>query len=369
MSHTPPTTGHPFHRSALPSNPAVRVTPTTMSPEIVVGGVPHLLGFCPEESLIIIAFDAQGAHPIVATLRVDLPAIDEVEDRAALVAGLHEPLTAIGGRCDSMMVIVWTHGSAQSDGQLIDDIADLIESMGTVVADGLVVNPGGRSIGDSNVHSSVDEDSELVWRSVWCHAASCCGITGNRLNVQHRRSAARLLARGRTQPADSRSALVQELDGVESRQSWTDPVAGICPDAFEVAVVHAVIHLRSGIIAQEQDRILLAQALCDIRVRDTVLWEILTYEPDEWRNAVAVLAQLVRTAAECFVAPLATCLAVLNWQLGDGARAMVAVERALRADKEYSLARLIGGCVGAGLHPTEWRNELHRIARRDLNRP
>ncbi len=350
---------HPFHQSVLPTNPALTVTPATLSPEIIVAGVAHLLGFHPEESLIIVALAADAGRPVVATLRVDLPAIDDVEERSCLVAWLEGPLAAAADRCDSMMVIVWSQDRALENEELIDDVADLLDSMDIVVADGLVVRQA----------DSTNEGRAITWRSVWCSGESCCGMDGNRLSRAHLKAASRLFAGARPEPADSRADLESELIRIDPCEQWpggAGPITSVTRDAFEIAVVHAVSYLSSGVVESEHDRALLASALWDMRVRDTVIWEMLTHSPADWSRAADALTGMVRSCPEPFVAALATCLGILRWQLGDGVRAMIALEHALTADPQYTLAGLVAGCISTGVHPADWREDLHRLERSKL---
>ena len=119
-------------------------------------------------------------------------------------------------------------------------------------------------------------------------------------------------------------------------------------------------------MATPTDNVLLAHALTDVRVRDTVIWEILTYPAADWERAVLIMAPMVRTCPESVMAPMATCLGILHWQLGDGVRALIAIEHAMRVDPHYSLAQLIGGCISHGVHPAAWRRDLLDLRRGDL---
>src|SRR5260370_9284211 len=58
-----------------------------------------------------------------------------------------------------------------------------------------------------------------------------------------------------------------------------------------------------------------------------------------------------RLPADC-VAPPAALLAFTAWQAGDGALASVAIERALEADPDYSMALLVADALHAGLPPS-----------------
>ena len=64
---------------------------------------------------------------------------------------------------------------------------------------------------------------------------------------------------------------------------------------------------------------------------------------------------MVRHAREPYVPAPASLLAFTAWQAGEGARANIAIERALTADPDYSMAHLIGQAVDAGLPPSAAR--------------
>lgn len=108
--------------------------------------------------------------------------------------------------------------------------------------------------------------------------------------------------------------------------------------------------------------------LTDVIVRDTVLWDLMHEDPRLWPAVADRLARTVAGAPERYVAPPATLLAILRWQLGDGSRASVAVERALAADPTYSLAALIERCLATGMHPLSWREGLASLSRDDCRR-
>ncbi len=349
---------HPFHQSVQPTNSLIATTPSTLSPEIIVAGMADLLGFHPEDSLIVVGLSVDPQRPVVATLRVDLPSVDDLQDRADLVTWLSVPLSAAASRCDSMIVLVWSNTTARENAALIDEVAGMIASTGTCVADGLIV---------SSVPRPNDAPS-TNWRSLWCAGASCCDEFGNHLTNDHREAAARIFSRAGRVPAASRTDLERELAARSPQGRWSSP--GDLPrDAFDVAVIHAVSLLRTGGAPSSVDSVLLAQALCDVRVRDTVIWEMLTYPEADWTRAADVLTHIVRSCPQPFLSPLATCLAIFRWQLGDGVRAMIAIEHALAADPHYALAQLIGGCITHGVHPAEWRGDLHCLKRQDLSGP
>lgn len=109
-------------------------------------------------------------------------------------------------------------------------------------------------------------------------------------------------------------------------------------------------------------------ALQDTRVRDTVLWELLQHDPADWDSMADRLARVVSGSPRDLLAPPATLLAILRWQTGDGSRASAAVERALVADPDYTLARLVLQCLLTGMHPLAWREGMAGLTREECRR-
>jgi hypothetical protein len=70
---------------------------------------------------------------------------------------------------------------------------------------------------------------------------------------------------------------------------------------------------------------------------------------------VRVWRELVRRTPEELAAPVAGLLAFAAWLSGDGALAWCAVERALRADPDHTLARLVGRALEGAVPPSAWR--------------
>jgi hypothetical protein len=56
---------------------------------------------------------------------------------------------------------------------------------------------------------------------------------------------------------------------------------------------------------------------------------------------------------------------LLAWLIGDGARALVALERAGADDPSYSLAALLSASIGGGLPPSLWRQAMTDLTREE----
>jgi hypothetical protein len=174
---------------------------------------------------------------------------------------------------------------------------------------------------------------------------------------------------------DDASALVESLLDARSEELMAhlgitgDDVSGVAPDRLEAWRDDAVTRLGRLLRGEEPEPSAVAEivlSLNDVRVRDTVLWDLMDADAEEgWRRAQAVLAHCVRLAPPGAVAPAAAVLAICCWQRGDGARAGVALERALADDPSYSLALLVHQALGAGLPPGAWRGAMAGLRREE----
>jgi len=179
---------------------------------------------------------------------------------------------------------------------------------------------------------------------------------------------------------------IAEIGGRWDLSGWVgsraEYVADITPDPCMVDAVAAALRgiepveerRRDAVIDQVLESLIRADVtpdaiaaiivgLADVRVRDTVLWELMHAHVDVWSEAADSLAEVVSGSPDDHVAAPATLLAILRWQQGDGSRAAAAVERALAADPAYSLGDLINRCLLVGLHPNTWVESLVGLTR------
>lgn len=360
---------HPFHSGDVDPFAWGSNSAAVFTPETCVAGLPHLLGFWPENSLIVMALREEASHPVVATLRIDLPDCEDPHDRADLVQGLHLPLAPASQLCDFMVIVVWSdtplsefsrcevagrgcgdreEGDLRSRGvfALIDEVVEMTQHLGVLVADALIV------------HRDHAVFPASRWKSTMCWDPQCCDPGGNLVSPEHQRIARQIFSRNNHAPATSRSVLEGELAGEAVPGAWPVESTVVIDTAFDTAVIHSVFTLCDQSTPRLEDAVLLTRALSNRTVRDAVLCEVLRLPQAAWSNAATVLAELVRICPPEYRAPLATLLGILRWQLGDGVRAAIAIEHALAADAQYSLARLIGDCLASGIHPGRWRQDL-----------
>jgi tetratricopeptide (TPR) repeat protein len=87
-------------------------------------------------------------------------------------------------------------------------------------------------------------------------------------------------------------------------------------------------------------------------------------------RAKPLLREVVRRAPRDHVAPPATILGLLEWADGDGLRALIAFERALAADPDYSFALLLHQWLQLGIRlPDDFLGGIRDMARKRWRNP
>ena len=340
------------------------MTHAPLTPALVVRGpdalpalIPHLVGFHPESSLVLLGL-APERRTVQVTIRMDLP------HRGAAVGDVVEAwrrsLAALP-RCGALEAILAVYPGADEDpwrdGRVRDlPFRDLVDEVVAELADaGLHALDAVCLVGDR-------------LRSYWCRDTACCPVGGRAVDADEvLRVRSALVVRG-SAPLGSRRDLVAALaerdphDPVRAAvDAARDAVTIGLPAGTEPRVQRVVDDLRAY-AADARDAatltslVVLVGVLCaSIRSRDLLL-RALTVDPDPDVVAAArtVLGEAVRCTSGVAVAPTAAALAVCGWVAGDGAAARVAVERALAADPSYSLASLVAAALDTGAPPWTW---------------
>ncbi len=337
--------------------PHTNAPPTRAVPKIKVGSVagflavvPHLLGFRPERSLVVVGLDSARGR-IVLAFRYSLPdppdpaRAREIAEHAAAVLGQRGTGTAIA--------------AGYGPGTLVTPVAGplraALQAAGITVRDLLRVE-GGR-----------------YWSYV-CRDPGCCPPEGVAFDGPAHPAAAALTAAG-LDVLPGRAALAASLAPVtgaaaEAMDEATgralrraEELAASAPnredatrlvvDAGRAAVREAIGVYRGGGEITDDDRLAwLAVMVADLRVRDDA-WARM--EPGHRAAHRRLWTDVVRRARDPYVPAPASLLAFTAWQSGEGALANVAIERALAADPGYSMAHLLGQAVDAGLPPSAAR--------------
>jgi len=344
------------------------------SPDHLVASLPYLLGFQPGESLVVVW--TRGGR-LLLTQRVDLPGegdqVDLTEFAKLLVRPLkdHDPDEAL------LVVVEDVHDlpaasarpvSGSHDGQqvpsepgalpwsdLINAVTSAVAAMDVFVRDALHISRG-------------------RFRSYFC-VDECCPVNGRVVDPVIANTVAASFAVRGVSALPSRADLVSVLKPdqagvariepliIDREQELDDALGSGGSAAVEAWRDEQVDHLASLICGSEglsdAHTVALLVGLCDVRVRDTLLWH-LNSANDRYGCLDKLLIGL-RLAPNGYVAPIATCAALVAWLLGDGARASIAIDRALSDDPEYSLAVLVGMSISVGLPPTAWQEVMGQL--------
>jgi hypothetical protein len=334
-----------------------KAEPAAAEPRVRVGSVagflaivPHLLGFRPSRSMVVVGLDARRGR-IMMAFRYDLPDPPdpakprEIAQHAARVLAQRRVKIAIA--------------AGYGPGTLVTPVAESLRE---------TLHGGGITLRDL-----LRVEDGRYW-SYACQDPGCCPPDGVPFDGPAHPAAVALAAAGMGARPD-RAALAGSLAPL------TGPVAEAMAQATERALRRAGefiaaaareadglrlfveagreavraaigIYRRGGQVTDPDQLAWLTVTLADLRVRDDA-WARM--EP-KFRTAHQRLwTDVVRHAREPYVPAPASLLAFTAWQSGEGALANIAIERALAADPDYSMAHLIGQAVDAGLPPSAAR--------------
>jgi len=347
-----PRAPEPPRRREEPGENDVRCRVKVGSAEGVLAVVPHLLGFHPANSLVVLGIS--GPHGrIRLAFRYDLP---EPPD-GSLSADIAAHASAVLDREHLTVAIVIGYGSGQAVTGVADVVVPVLRSANVVIHDVLRVHEG------------------RYW-SYLCSDPHCCPPEGQPYDPAGHPAAAALEAAGlaaRTNRAALASTLARTSEAIEPmadaverarhraarliedslRAADDGDILQPIADAGRRSVRLAVAQYRRGAELTDLDEIAwIGLGLTDLRVRDDA-WARMDVRFNDAHQRL--WSHLVRMLPAEFAAAPASLLAFTAWQAGDGALASIAIERALSADPEYSMAKLIGEALQAGLPPSAAR--------------
>jgi len=321
------------------------------TPAALLTLIPHLLGFVPEASLVVIGVE-EPRDRIRVTLRYDLadpPELDLISDLAAHAVGVlrSQRLTA---------AVAVGYGP---------------ETLVTPTADEL---RGQAWQAEIDVREFLRVHDGRYW-SYTCRSEACCPAAGVPFEPDPQAAQAAALIDAGIPVLASRAAVaarVAPLGGIAAvsmrqatrraeqhvaqllakvRKSGRLGAVRYMIAAEGLAAVGAMIaRYRSGGRFTTDDEIArISVALRDLRVRDDA-WARM--DPRYADEHLRLWIDVVRRARPGYVAAPAALLAFVAWQSGDGALANVALDRALADDPGYSMATLLRQVITAGAPPS-----------------
>lgn len=296
---------------------------TVRGPAGMVSIIPHLCGFTPNESLVLV-WMREGI--ITLAMRIDVDLIDEDTDAIyeSIKAGVTHGPTEVAA-------VIWSERTDVDDAAI--RVARAIERTEVYLVDVLHVR------GDR-------------WWSVLCDDPTCCGPEGHEID-HYSAEVASMTAFGAAPLPSREDALVDLAPTGEARTQ-----------APTFDKVTELIDWRKQVTdaPEKLEPADLAGALHDIRVRDTLLWDM-TQEgsTQEWED---MFAAATRASHPDDAAPAATCYAICRWLRGGGPAVYTALDVMEKADPFYSMGALVKLSVTKGLPPNKWA-EMMTVLPRD----
>ena len=344
-----------------PAPPALVVR----GPDSLPALVPHLVGFHPQASLVLLGL-VPRLRTVRVTVRIDLPATDA--PLADVVDAWSSSLGALlrAGAAEALLVVYPRDADSPWRGleaadlphrDLVDALAEDLREAGVAALDAVCV------VGDRI-------------RSYWCGDHACCPPEGRVVDPHEALRVRALLVEQGSSPLSSREDLVRALaprrpdDPVRQEVDRArNPVVIRMPSGTEARVDRFVDGIRDlGLEPRNSATlarlVVMAGWLCTTIDSRDLLLRALTVdpEPDVVATARTVLGEAVRCSSGKAVAPVASVLAVCSWVAGDGAAARVALDRALDADPSYSLAVLVAAALDTGAPPWMWVSLMSEIS-------
>ncbi len=305
------------------------------NPDEVTAVIPHMLGFAPTESLVVMPM---GAGLPVA--RIDLPRT--AEDRAMAVQALLNPYLRNAGPDAKVALVAFT-----DSGQAAEDAS--------------------RQIGQEMTAHGLPVVFRLwVTEQTWTDLGT--GQGGDRTLDAQTRMAALFVADGRRTPAESRDALRSSFAGDPG------PVAAELPVAVArsnpLAAERTWVAERVGVFERDGNRLSdadtarLLVAVQRVEIRDEVLMRMSRDNAPQHR---ALWSDVTSRAPEEVRTPAATLAGFSTWLNGDGAGAWTALaqipapptsdelsDRPESAFGRYALAGMLAQALEEGVNPAAW---------------
>ncbi len=301
---------------------------TINGPGDLVAVVPHLLGFAPESSLVVVGLDQSGLQ---CTFRVDLP--ERTED-AGHVRDLVDQLRR--NNCGRAVAIVYgPEPIALAVGSVT---GRRLDAAGIEVFDILRVDQG------------------RYW-SLTCDGP-CCPSEGRPVPELSEAVLSIIAAGGVARPDRAAVAAMLGAADSEAREAVRAAVEEFLADGARLdraeqcsRDLHAVDHcLAADALPDAHGIAALGLALGDVDVRDYALGQINTGRYEQ--NRLDLWIWVARHLEDDLVAPAATVAGFAAYRCGNGVLALEAFELALRADPSYRLAQMLLAALQAGIPPT-----------------
>jgi hypothetical protein len=322
------------------------------APEDLIAAVPHMLGFYPENSIVVL-FHGAGKSTVELTARSDIPA----PEHYGMVA--RHVLSAVAGSEPGTRprrsTVILIGGSGSGEGReplparaLVEVLTRAFSEAGITVAHALWAEAARR---DAPWRCYHDPDCSGRVADPGCSVAAATFAVAGSVTYASREELRRLCEPTDPEAMERRVAL---LEAVADRDERELPA----PSASLGVVRETVAAFRGGDAELDDDAVVrLAVALSDHRVRDACLLADSAVDGQAARRLWLTLTREMPPPERAEPACLLACAAYLH---GDGALAGIALEAALAADPGHTLSGLIRTAQRSGVSPSQLRGYIAR---------
>jgi hypothetical protein len=321
-------------------------------PADVLAVVPHLMGFHPRLSFVVIGA-AGPRRRIELGFRYDLPdppgaaAAAQIADHAAAVLAQRGASTVIG--------------VGYGPGRLVTPVADAFAA--AVSRRGL------------QLRELLRVEDGRYW-SYLCASTACCPAEGTAFDYRSHPAAVAMTVAGLAAypdrdavaatlapPAGAAAHAMDEaierareraqaLVGRAQRSGTGNPLRLVISQGRRAVREAIGVYRGGGRITGEDAIAWLAVSMVHLAVRDDA-WARMV--PEHRQAHLSLWADIVRRTDGRWLPAPASLLAFTAWQAGDGTLANIALDRALAADPDYSMALLLRDILTAGVPPSQAR--------------
>jgi hypothetical protein len=324
-----------------PLRPRVRLR----DPGDLIAAVPHLLGFHPIDSLVLVILHGEAANRVGLTLRTDLP---PPEHRAAVVSQLLLPVRQLDAT-GAWLVVVGGGTAGPPDlphAELVAAVEDALTAARTPVlhAAWVAATVAGAAWAcyqrDHACSGRVPDPTSSPLAAATALAGAVTYASREDLAAQLAPDDGLTLAR-----RSARLELAAEAAELDRR------LAGAAAVGRDLIAVHQALAEASHgrLVLGDEEVVRLAVALADHRVRDACL---ATADGPQAAVAEQLWLALTRATPAPERAEPATLLAFAAYLRGDGALAGIALDTAETARPGHRLAGLLRRALDTGLPPT-----------------
>ena len=320
---------------------------TVKTPADLVSAVPFLIGYHPVNSLVVISVKNDALE---MAMRVDLP---EANTPAKAFDTLASHLKR--ENADLALIVAYSD-DREANERVLNEMANACTRAGIEVKEAMEIRAN-------------------RYRSVICKDEECCPVDGNEMpDFKSARITAEQVSEGKALPFENSEGLTASLSSNElaTDKDFHDLVKSIInAENIENKGEFNNEFQRKGAEALEQMKLLFsfdseisnelkAQVIAgvqDIQVRDYALG--IFNDSEMGKN---FYLSLFKSAPKELAHPLASLASAYAYESGEGALAQRLLDKAIEADPEYSLSKLLRRVFSSGWPPTgfaQLRAELH----------